>query len=90
MKNLIQKNFFATCIIEFLESNDIIEDLEYEDLLMVERCDTFGKQTISQLMSGAVILSRVRVCVSVFIVTTEWRRFHGNCASRRPPTITEL
>ena len=33
MKNLIQKNFFATCIIEFLQSNDIIEDLEYEDLL---------------------------------------------------------
>ena len=32
MKNLIQKNFFATCIIEFLQSNDTIEDLEYEDL----------------------------------------------------------
>ena len=33
MKNLIQNNFFATCVIEFLQSNDTIEDLEYEDLL---------------------------------------------------------
>ena len=32
MKNLIQNNFFATCVIEFLQSNDTIEDLEYEDL----------------------------------------------------------
>ena len=33
MKNLIQNNFFATCVIEFLQSNDTIEDLEYKDLL---------------------------------------------------------
>ena len=33
MKNLTQKKFFATCVIEFLQSNDTIEDLEYEDLL---------------------------------------------------------
>ena len=33
MKNLIQKFFFATCVIEFLQSNDTIKDLEYEDLL---------------------------------------------------------
>ena len=33
MKNLIQKNFFATCVIEFLQNNDTIKDLEYEDLL---------------------------------------------------------
>ena len=33
MKNLTQKKFFATCVIEFLQSNDTIKDLEYEDLL---------------------------------------------------------
>ena len=33
MKNLTQKNFFATCVIKFLQNNDTIEDLEYEDLL---------------------------------------------------------
>ena len=33
MKNFIQKNFFATCVIEFLQNNDTIKDLEYENLL---------------------------------------------------------
>ena len=33
MKNLTQKNFFATCVIKFLQNNDTIEDLEYEDLI---------------------------------------------------------
>ena len=34
LKKIIKKkNFFATCVIEFLQSNDTIEDLEYEDLL---------------------------------------------------------
>ena len=35
MKKFTQKKFFATCVIEFLQSNDTIEDFEYEDLLFV-------------------------------------------------------